>query len=147
MMLRREETLDRSIDRKVKILLSLRKRSPAPPASTSDRGDNGETEDVERIPPVRIASQARATKRASEACPPISEIAEPGSDSAVALQRKIDERSANITVNKGSPWLAGAANCQVKKCHSLANSCATMLMGQGKTSRSVHVSAPAGRFY
>jgi len=54
MMLRREETLDRSIDRKVKILLGLRKKSPAPPVSTGGQGDDEETENVERIAAASI---------------------------------------------------------------------------------------------
>jgi hypothetical protein len=108
MMLRREETLDRSIDRKVRILLGLRKRSPAPPPSTGGQAEAGETEDVERIPAVRIASQATGTHGGSPSHPPILEIAKQGGSTAVTLQAKIDERSANVTINKGSPWPAGA---------------------------------------
>ena len=148
MMLRREETLDRSIDRKVNILLRLRKRSPLPPASTGGQGDDGETENVDRIAPASIPSQATATQGASSGHAPISEVAEQGGGSPLAPQAKIDERSANVTINKGSPWPVGAAeNWQAKKCPSPPNSCATMPIGQNKTSRSVHVSAPVCRFF
>jgi len=54
MMLRREETLDRSLDRKVKILLGLRKKSPAPPVSTAGQGNDEETENVEGIAAASI---------------------------------------------------------------------------------------------
>jgi hypothetical protein len=108
MMLRREETLDRSIDRKVKILLSLRKGSPAPPVSSGGQGDGRETEDVDRIAAVCATSQATATQGASSGHAPILEIAKQGGRTAATLQAKIDERSANVTINRGSPWPAGA---------------------------------------
>jgi len=147
MMLRREETLDRSIDRKVKILLGLRKKSPAPLASTGGQGDDEEAENVERIPAIRLPAQAAATHGASPGQPPILEVAEPGGSAAAALKRKTDEGSTNVSISKGSPWPVGPGeNCQVKKCPCLPDSCATILPGQNKTSRSVHVSPPVSRF-
>jgi len=107
MMLRREETLDRSIDRKVKMLLGLRKKPPAPPVSSGGQGDGEETGNVDRIAAVGIPAQAAARQGASSGHAPILEITERGGGSAVALQEKIDEGSTNVTVNKGSPWPVG----------------------------------------
>jgi hypothetical protein len=67
MMLRREGALDRAIDRKVRILLALRKEfpDPNPLACPSDQGDDEEMEDIKKllgidIPPEEpVASDSR----------------------------------------------------------------------------------------
>ena len=133
MMLRREETLDRSLDRKVKILLGLRKKSPAPPVSTAGQGNDEETENVEGIAAASIPSQAMATQGASPGQAPISEVAEQVSGSTVAQQAKIEERSGNVAISKGPPWPVGPAeNCQVKKCLCLPSFVLLSQLGRTK---------------
>jgi len=100
MLLRREETLDRSIDRKVKMLLSLRKeavkKASTPAAQAQAAGaplKDRRTEAVEA--PVVGAQPSHDT-----AAPPPAPAADGGS-SAAALQEKIDERTGNVIENKG----------------------------------------------
>ena len=82
MMLRREETLDRSIDRKVRILLWLRKelatRSIAPPS----RDDGGRKESTEEVGDSNIMSHNLQRVEAVEG-------------------PKMKERSGNVPENKG----------------------------------------------
>jgi hypothetical protein len=84
MMLRREGALDRAIDRKVKILLALRKEFPDPklPASLTDQGDDAEMEEIKKLLGIDIPSEdpvARHSREGGnplegrhsrEACPP-----------------------------------------------------------------------------
>jgi hypothetical protein len=75
LMLRREETLDRSIDRKIKLLLSLRKGAPA--------------KDV-RAPLVGAQTEEAGGQKGR----PCGE--------RPACDAKIDDRSGNVDENKGS---------------------------------------------
>jgi hypothetical protein len=64
MMLHREAALDRSIDRKVKILLAMRKEFPTGdlPALPEDLGDDAEMESINKILGMGIPSEAVATE-------------------------------------------------------------------------------------
>jgi hypothetical protein len=87
MMLRREAALDRSIDRKVRILLSLRKESPAahlPSAPTN--GDNDQDmAHIDNTLETDIPAENLETLRTMETS-------------------KMNERSGNIIENKGPLW-------------------------------------------
>ena len=73
LMLRREETLDRSIDRKIKLLLSLRKNCAEQASSTATPACAGE-------------GMAGSKETGKSACP---------------TSRKLDDRSGNVDENKG----------------------------------------------
>ena len=97
LMLRREETLDRSIDRKIKLLLSLRKNVGAPlvGARADDEGGHkgrpyGEP-DASRTGTPACAGEGIAGSRETgkRACP---------------TPKKIDERTGNVDENKGQSW-------------------------------------------
>jgi hypothetical protein len=62
MLLRQEAALDRSIDRKVRILLALRKEFPIGdfPALPADQGDDAEMENINKILGMGIPSEAPA---------------------------------------------------------------------------------------
>jgi hypothetical protein len=64
MMLRQEAALDRSIDRKVRILLAMRKEFPTGdlPALPEDLGDDAEMESINRILGMDISSEALTTE-------------------------------------------------------------------------------------
>jgi len=87
MLLRREETLDRSIDRKIKMLLSLRKEAAkqarAPAANQP------------------VDAPLAGARPGHEISAPASPAPGEGGSAAAALQEKIDERTGNVIENKG----------------------------------------------
>ena len=125
MMLRREETLDRAIDRKVRILLALRKEfpDPNPLASPPDQGDDAEMEDIKKILGIDIPSEDPGVSHSPKACPPAEagngnpmegrHSRAGGNPSSCGLSpayarvtatdenKKMNERSRNVTENKG----------------------------------------------
>jgi hypothetical protein len=66
MMLRQEAALDRSVDRKVRILLALRKEFPDSnlPAVPTEQGDDADMENINKILGIGIPSGAPATQGA-----------------------------------------------------------------------------------
>ena len=83
MMLRQEAALDRSIDRKVRILLRLRKESTNPPTAPPDQDDGPPVGNMEEIVDSDIASDNSQGVEAVE-------------------DLKLDERCGNVIENKGS---------------------------------------------
>jgi len=76
-MLRREETLDRSIDRKVKILLSLRKelangqpQEPQTSESTSAPPAPADGDNNADMAHISETLEAQVSRHSREACPP-----------------------------------------------------------------------------
>ena len=82
MMLRQEAALDRSIDRKVRILMRLRKEFTDLPSAAHGEGDGGRMENMEGVPDNDIMSYT-------------SQGVEAGENS------KMTERSGNVYENKG----------------------------------------------
>ena len=89
MMLRQEAALDHSIDRKVRILLRLRKdaadRAVAPPG----QDDGARMENTEEMVESDISAQAPQSAEAVE-------------------NLKSNEQCGNVTENKGPLWKTGA---------------------------------------
>jgi hypothetical protein len=83
MMLRQEAALDRSIDRKVRILLRLRKEFTDLPSPPAGQGDGGRMENMEGVTDSDIMSYV------SQGVKPIENL-------------KMTERSGNVLENKGS---------------------------------------------
>jgi len=83
MMLRQEAALDRSIDRKVRILLRLRKELTNPPVAPPDRGDGPTVGNMEDTFDSNIASDNSQSVRAVE-------------------DLKLNEQRGNVCENKGS---------------------------------------------
>ena len=128
MMLRREGALDRAIDRKVRILLALRKEfpDPNPLASPPDQGDDAEMEDIKKILGIDIPSEDPGVRHSPEACPPAEagngnplegrHSRAGGNPSSCGLSpayarvtatdenKKMNEQSRNVTENKGLLW-------------------------------------------
>jgi DNA-binding transcriptional MerR regulator len=94
MMLRREETLDRAIDRKIKMLLGLRKEAARPRPPAPDQG-----EDTDNVSPTLAAAQGSI--RQPMDCP--------GSESGQGApkNKKMHERSGNVTENTQGAGRAG----------------------------------------
>jgi hypothetical protein len=99
MMLRQEAALDRSIDRKVRILLRLRKEFTNLPSAAPGEGDGGRMEKMEKI---------------EEA--PYSDISSETSQGVETLEDlKMKERYGNVHENKGPLWkTAGEAGISMK---------------------------------
>jgi len=83
MLLRQEAALDRSIDRKVRILLRLRKEFTDLPSAARGEGDGGRVENMEGVPEGDIMSYTSEGVEAGE-------------------NPKMTERSGNVLENKGS---------------------------------------------
>jgi hypothetical protein len=83
MMLRQEAALDRSIDRKVRILLRLRKESTNPPVAPAGQDDGGKMENIEDVPDRDIVSEHSQSVETVESL-------------------KMNERRGNVIENKGS---------------------------------------------
>ena len=83
MMLRQEAALDRSIDRKVRILLRLRKESTNPPIAPPGQDDGPGTENIEGDPNNDSMSDGPQSVEAVE-------------------DLKLNARCGNVTENKGS---------------------------------------------
>ncbi len=90
MMLRQEAALDRSIDRKVRILLRLRKESTNLPIAPAGQDDGARMENIEEVPESDILSQNSQSVEAVE-------------------DLKMNERCGNVIENKGS-GLRGSAS-------------------------------------
>jgi hypothetical protein len=88
MLLRREEALDRAIDRKIKLLLGLRKEAGRSPAKD--------------VGAPLVGAQADASSTGTPACAGevIAESQGTGK-SACPTSEKLDERSGNVDENKG----------------------------------------------
>jgi hypothetical protein len=99
MLLRREETLDRSIDRKIKLLLSLRKSSTGTPACAGDGNAEG-LETGKSACPTSKAVNASSTGTSGCAGVGIAESQETGKNACPTCE-KLDERSGNVDENKG----------------------------------------------
>jgi len=82
-MLRQEAALDHSIDRKVRILLRLRKESTNPPVAPTGQDDGPRVGKMEEIVNSDIASDN------SQSVGTVGDL-------------KLSERCANVTENKGS---------------------------------------------
>ena len=83
MMLRQEAALDRSIDRKVRILLRLRKESTSLPVAPPGQDDGGRMENIEEIVESDISSDN------SQGVETVKDI-------------KLKDRSGDVIENKGS---------------------------------------------
>jgi hypothetical protein len=83
MMLRQEAALDRSIDRKVRILLRLRKEATNLPVAPPGQDDGPRIENTEEVPDSDIVSENPQSVRAVE-------------------NLKMKEQCGNVTENKGS---------------------------------------------
>src|SRR5208337_1709023 len=88
MMLRQEAALDRSIDRKVRILLRLRKESANLPSAPPGQDDGTKTENIEEVPRNDISSRIF--------------------QSAEMEGAKMNEQCGNVYENKGPLWKTGA---------------------------------------
>ena len=89
MLLRQEAALDRSIDRKVRILLRLRKESASPPSPPPGQDDGTEMEMIEKVPHNDISSRIFLSAEAMESL-------------------KMNEQCGNVYENKGPLWKTGA---------------------------------------
>jgi hypothetical protein len=89
MMLRQEAALDRSIDRKVRILLRLRKEAADRPVAPTGQDDSGRTENVEEALDSDIVSETSESVEAME-------------------NSKINELCGNVIENKGPLLKTGA---------------------------------------
>jgi hypothetical protein len=88
MMLRQEAALDHSIDRKVRILLRLRKESTNLPAAPAGRDDGARMENIEEIGANDISAQ---TPQSAEEVKDL----------------KLNEQYGNVIENKGPLWKTG----------------------------------------
>jgi hypothetical protein len=120
MMLRQEAALDHSIDRKVRILLRLRKDAadrPVAPAS-QDQDDGVRVENTEEILDSAIVPEASGSRAGSPqggtglAAPRGSPTVESGQCHGsqgveVVEEPKLNEQSGNVYENKGALWKTG----------------------------------------
>ncbi|MGA2606650.1 MAG: hypothetical protein ABSH01_04235 [Terriglobia bacterium] len=120
MMLRQEAALDRSIDRKVRILLRLRKELTNLPIAPAGQDDGGRTENIEEALdsdissddprseeftnlPVAPAGQDNGARMDNTEKAFDSDISSQNSQSVEALQSlKMNDRGGNVIENKGS---------------------------------------------
>jgi hypothetical protein len=120
MMLRQEAALDRSIDRKVRILLRLRKESANLPIAPAGQDDGGRMENIEEALESDIQSdnsqsgeftnlsvappgQDDGTRTENTAKVLATDISSEGSQSReTAKNLKLKEQCANVIENKGS---------------------------------------------
>ena len=100
MMLRQEAALDRSIDRKVRILLRLRKESANLPVAPAGQDDGARMENIEEI----VASDILSDN--SQGVGTVEEL-------------KLNEQCGNVYENKGPLWKTGGeAGMSMKTtCH------------------------------
>jgi hypothetical protein len=120
MMLRQEGALDRSIDRKVRILLRLRKESANPPITPARLDDGGRMENIEEVREDDIMPENPQSEEFTNL-----PIAPPGQDDGARMENieevldsdsepdnsqgvetvkdiKLKDRSGNVIENKGS---------------------------------------------
>ena len=115
-MLRQEAALDRPIDRKVRILMRLRKESANLPSAPPGHDDGTEMANIEEVPRNDISSRmagsaasgatghgqdARVTAGETPALQGVFQSAERMEDS------KMNDRCGNIYENKGPVWKTG----------------------------------------
>jgi hypothetical protein len=91
MMLRQEAALDRSIDRKVRILMRLRKEYTGLASAPHGEGDGGRVENMEGLPDSDIMSYTSQGVEAGE-------------------NLKMTERCGNVLENKG-PAFSNPERC------------------------------------
>jgi hypothetical protein len=94
MMLRQEAALDRSIDRKVRILLRLRKELTNLPVAPASQDDGARMENMEGVPDNDIMSYTSQRVEARE-------------------NSKMTERCGNVIENKGSVAEFRVMNCEL----------------------------------
>jgi hypothetical protein len=117
MMLRQEAALDRSIDRKVRILLRLRKESTSPPVAPTGQDDGAGLENVEE---VLDSDNASANSQGVE----------------TVENLKMKERCGNVIENKGSGLEDREENANiVEELCSYAQNAGMLLKTKGATSR------------
>ena len=103
MMLRQEAALDRSIDRKVRILMSLRKEYSDNTLAASiapDEGDDPESKEIKKMLGIDIASETPATEK-SAATPKLKELSRNVYENKGALLRT-SQRTRNVHENTGA---------------------------------------------
>jgi hypothetical protein len=105
MMLRQEGALDRSIDRKVRILLALRREFATAhlPGCPGDQGHHAEVEEINTALGIDIPSGVPANERAHCGASLKKPQASFGG-SGTAVIRKVNERTGNVIENKGMLW-------------------------------------------
>jgi hypothetical protein len=117
MMLRQEAALDRSIDRKVRILLKLRKESASLPSAPPDQDDGTEMENIEEVPRNDISSRifgsaasgARGHGHDSRVTAGGTRALQGLFPSAGAMEcSKMNDRCGNVYENKAPLWKTGA---------------------------------------
>jgi hypothetical protein len=129
MMLRQEAALDRSIDRKVRILLRLRKDFTNSPGAPSGEDESTKMQSIEEVPRNDISSRmsaasgarrhgqdARVTAGGTPAPQGIFQSAE------TIEVPKMNDRSWNVYENKGPLWKTGAEAGIPLKTNSLSES-------------------------
>ena len=94
MMLRQEAALDRSIDRKVRILLRLRKDAADRPVAPASQDDGARMENTEEILESDISAQTPQSVEAVE-------------------NLKLNEQCGNVIENKGPLWKTREASGNV----------------------------------
>jgi hypothetical protein len=115
MMLRREAALDRSIDRKVRILLAMRKEFPDPGLRSKPRDEGVELEEgVAEMLGLDLPTEAPVTPEGSSCQAPISTVAVAAGEGTgsrpatggsglpypAAGEQKMNEPSGNVVENK-----------------------------------------------
>ena len=100
MMLRQEAALDRSIDRKVTILLRLRKEFSNVPSTPPGQDDGTERENVEEVLDGDISSRIFQSAEAMEGSKMKEQSGNIIENKGSGLENR--ERRGNITENKGS---------------------------------------------
>jgi len=113
MLLRQEAALDRSIDRKVRILLALRKELAMRPMAPPGEDDGERKESMEEVGGSDIMSH---TLQGVE----------------VVENSKMKERYANVTENKGSDFSSpGGSGNVIENTGSYTHSSGMLLKGKG----------------
>ncbi len=117
MMLRREAALDRSIDRKVRILLAMRKEFPDPGLRSTPPDEGVELEEgIAEMLGIDLPSEAPVTPGASSCQAPLATVAEAAGEGTgsrpatggsgflypAACKQKMNGRSGNVDENKRS---------------------------------------------
>ena len=101
MMLRQEAALDHSIDRKVRILLRLRKDAADRPVAPAGRDDGARIENNEEVPDSHISPDN------SQSVGTVEDL-------------KLNEQCGNVIENKGPLWKTGAEAGMSMKTNALS---------------------------
>jgi len=101
MMLRQEAALDHSIDRKVRILLRLRKDAADRPVAPAGRDDGARIENNEEVPDSHISPDN------SQSVGTVEDL-------------KLNEQCGNVIENKGPLWKTGAEAVMSMKTNALS---------------------------